>query len=180
MDDKIIQAAETYKRMALSLAELDVEGSLGAPIAPEAETALIALYYAKALEARIEKCEELLTEETGEAAVEALVDAAAAVETTAADARMQIERYVREDRDFETELEQVSVNSETGGLYTELLKLYKCEDIIAAAYRFASAHSYVSAPEDFIARHMDIDIKALLDIRRALLGRIGKTLVDMP
>lgn len=180
MDERIIEAANKYRELALSLEDLDAGDVLDTTIDRDAQAALLALYYAKALEARIEKCEELLTEETGEAAVEALFEAATAVDTAASSAMDMIEQYAQEERDLEKQLDAVSVSTESESPYIKLLKLYKCESIIRMAYNYASAHSYSSTPEDFISRHMDIDIEKLLTVRQSLIEEIGKAIGEMP
>lgn len=180
MDERIIEAADKYRQMALSLQDLDAGDVLDTTIDRDAQAALLALYYAKALQMRIEKCEELLTEESGEDAVETLFAAATAVDEAASSAMDRIEQYAQEERDFEKQLDKVSVSTETESPFIKLLKLYKCESIIRMAYNYASAHSYASAPEEFIARHMDIDIEALLGIRQRLLEEIGKSIGEAP
>jgi len=178
MDQRIIDTAQKYRQMADALEGLDAGEALDTTIEPEVRSALLALYYAKALEARIEKCDALLTEDTGEAALDALWEASRSVDKAVKAAMDKIDRYQKEDKAFEEQLERVSVSTGTDSAYIKLLKLYKCESIIEAAYRYASAHSYSSAPEEFIKRHMDIDIEALVDIRKDLLEEIGHALKE--
>ncbi len=175
MDQRIIDTAQKYRQMADALEGLDAGEALDTTIEPEVRSALLVLT-AKALESRIEKCDALLTEDTGEAAIDALWEASRAVDKAVKTAMDKIAGYQQEDKAFEKQLGRVSVSTDTDSAYIKLLKLYKCESIIAAAYRYASAHSYSSAPEEFIKRHMDIDIEALVDIEKTCLRKLAMRL----
>ena len=178
MENKIIKAAEKYKQLALSLTDLDAQNRLGDDIEPDVQAALLALYYAKALDERLEMSAELLDESSDEAAVNALLEAADAIDEAAKHALTQIEQYVNDDPAFAALIDAVSLSEAPDGLLGELLRLYKCESIMQTAYRYASAHSYSSTPEEFIIKHMDIDIDELYEIRQALLLAIGRQLGD--
>lgn len=178
MDEKILQAAVQYKQLALSLSELDAQGRLGQNIEPEVQSALLAIYYAKKLDERLNKTAELLTENTGEDATFALIDAADAIDAALEDAKYIIEQYSKDEPEFARQIDTVSESSPSEDLFLQLLKLYKSENIISAAYSYASAHSYSTTPEEFIMRHMDIDIDKMLDIQQSLLDSIGNMLGD--
>lgn len=178
LEQEILKAALQYKKLALSLSELDSERRLGRNIEPELQSALLAVYYAKKLEERVDKTAQLLTEDSSLDDAEAIDDAVYAIDVALEDAMARVYRYLNEEPEFAELVESLSVSSPSESLYTELLKLYKSESIISAAYSYAAAHSYSTVPEEFIMRHMDIDIDELLDIQQSLVDSIGNMLGD--
>lgn len=176
MDEIIIETARKYRRLAQDIMTFSVQETLDNRLPLDVQTSLLRLYYAKRLEARLEKCEALLTDETDQSVLDALSDAAEAIDAAALSALADIEQYGREDRDFARMIDRLSVNSAAEGLADQLCKLYKCESIIKMTYDYASAHSYSSTPEEYIEKRMDIDIGALFDLRQSLLDDISQTL----
>lgn len=173
MDKKILQAVKKYKQLALSLADFDAENRLGEEIDPDIQAALLALYYAKTLDDRLEMSAELLSEHSDEQTVIALMEAADSIDDASKSALSRIEQYANDMPEFAAQIATVSISSAPDGLFGNLLRLYKCESIIETVYRYASAHSYTSTPEEFVYKHMDVDINELQEIRRVLLDDIG-------
>jgi len=176
MNERIRETAQKYRQLAQDIMTFEVQERLDSALPIDVQTSLLRLYYAKRLEARLEKCEALLTDETDQSVFDALSDAAEAIDEAALTAMTDIEQYGREDRDFSRMIDQLSVSSVGEGLADQLCKLYKCESIIKMTYDYASAHSYSSTPEEYIEKRMDIDMEALLDLRQSLLDDISKAL----
>lgn len=176
MDDRILETAQKYRQLALDILTVEASEPFDSALPIDVQTALLRLYYAKKLAARLEKCEALLTDETEQSAFDALNSAAEAIDDATLAAMAYIEQYVRDDRDFARRLDKLSVSTDTQGLEGQLLKLYKCESIIKETYEYASAHSYSLTPEDFIAERMDVNMGALVELRQSLLSGISKAL----
>lgn len=180
MDDQMRQTAQKYLELALAIASSEAAERLDGELPTDVQTALLRLYDAAELGERIEKCEALLTDETEQSAVDALTEAARAVDGAAALAMESVAEYARDDRGFERMLDALSAGSEERGLEEKLLKLYKCENIIRRTYEYASAHSYALTPEEYIAERMDVDMDALMALKRALLADISAAMGKRP
>lgn len=176
MDERIRETAVKYRRLAHDIAVFQVGERFDNSLPTEIQTALLRLYYAKALEIRIERCEALLTEDTDEEIVNVLHDAGQAVDEAAVSAMAKVDDYGRQDPSFARMIDALSVGSQEQGLKDLLCKLYKCESIVTMAFDYASAHSYSSTPEDYMKARMDIDIDALLDTRQTLVDSIARIL----
>ena len=178
MEKTIIEAANKYKELAEMLGDFWVERRIDETMPAKVESALLKLYYVKTLEARLEKCQEFLDEESDEETVAAIEDASSAIEQAAEDAFLTIDAYAEEDREFGETIEDLSVDSKTDDLMGHLYKLYKCEGIIRMAYRCAANipifgfqtdqadltpdNTVMTDPEKHIMREMDIDIFKLI------------------
>ena len=176
MSDRILETAEKYRQLAQDISVFEADKSFDNSLPMQMQTALLRLYYAKSLEARLDKCEALLTEETEQETVDVLTQAAQTVDDAAASAMGQIEDYGRQDAAFARMLDVLSMGTTGEGLKDLLCKLYKCENIIAMAYSYASAHSYTTTPEEYMKTRMDIDIEALFEQRETLLDSIARVL----
>ena len=176
MDERIIETAQKYRQLALDIMTFIADKPLDSQFPLDVQTSLLRLYYAKRLEARLEKCEALLTDESDQSVFDALSDAAEAIDAVTLTALADIEQFGKDDDDFARMIDQLSVSSVAEGLVDQLCKLYKCESIIKMTYDYASAHSYSSTPEEYIQKHMDIDIEALLELRQSMLDDISKAL----
>lgn len=173
MDDRMLQTSQKYLQLALAIGSSEPAERMDGDLPTDVQTALLRLYEAAELGERIEKCEALLTDETQQCAVDALIEAARATDGAAALAMENIAEYARDDRGFERMLDALSASTEERGLEEKLLKLYKCESIIRQTYEYASAHSYTLTPEEYIAKRMDVDMDALTALKRALLADIS-------
>lgn len=191
MDRRIIKTANKYKELALMLEsfELDKQIDEGAP--EEAQTALIKLYYSKVFDAEIEKCEDLLEEDTDEETVNAVEEAADAIETVYESAFSVVEECYFHDRELAQRIDDITANTETGDLFLKLIKLYKCEGIIRNAYRYPKKDAYAHTrlqglygtqeeqddvpmnAEEKIKQKLGIDIYELIEIRQRLIDEIG-------
>ena len=172
----MLETARKYRQLAQDIMTLTTQEPLDSQLPIDVQTSLLRLYYAKRLEARLEKCEALLTAESEQSVFDALTDAAEAIDAATLAAMEDIEQYGKDDDDFARMIDQLSVSSVAEGLVDQLCKLYKCESIIKMTYDYASAHSYSSTPEEYIEKHMDIDMEALLELRQSLLDDISKAL----
>ncbi len=176
MDERIIETAKKYRQLAQEIMTLAMDEPLDNSLPLDVQTSLLRLYYAKRLESKLEKCEALLTDESGQIVLDALSDAAEAIDGAALAAINDIEQYSKADRAFSRMIDQLSVNSAAKGLVDQMCKLYKCESIIKMTYDYASAHSYSSTPEEYIEKRMDIDIDGLIELRQSLLDDIARVL----
>lgn len=172
----MLETARKYRQLAQDIMTFTTQEPLDSQLPIDVQTSLLRLYYAKRLEARLEKCEALLTDESDKSVFDALTDAAEAIDAATLAAMEDIEQYGKDDDDFARRIDQLSVSSVAEGLFDQLCKLYKCESIIKMTYDYASAHSYSSTPEEYIEKHMDIDMEALLELRQSLLDDISKAL----
>lgn len=176
MDDRMLETARKYRQLAQDIMTFTANEPQDSQLPIDVQTSLLRLYYAKRLEVRLEKCEALLTDESDQSVFDALTDAAEAIGAATLAAMDDIEQYGKDDYDFARMLDQLSVSSVAEGLIDQLCKLYKCESIIKMTYDYASAHSYSSPPEEYIEKHMDIDMEALFELRQSLLDDISKAL----
>ncbi len=191
MEQSIKETAQKYSRLAKMLESLEAGEPLCEDVPEDVQAALIRLYYSKAFEAEIEKCEDLLEEETDEDTVDAVIEAAGAVEAASEAAFCEIEAYLRRDRAFEKTIENLSASSGAQGLKDLLYKLYKCEGIIRMAQRCSMKFPLYGAPQnssrvqqDFevmdqqqsIEKNVGIDICGLIELREALVAKIGLSL----
>lgn len=176
MDDRILETANKYLKLAQDLMTFEATERLDGGLPIDVQTALLRLYYAKKLEARLQKCEALLTDETAQDAFDALGAALQAVDDATFAAMDDVEQFKRDDSDFARMMDKLSMSTSAEGVEGQLLKLYKCESIIRETFEFASAHAYMITPEDYIAQRMDVDMDALTELRQSLLDEISKAM----
>jgi hypothetical protein len=195
VENKIIDNANKYKHLAQELTDMNIEQNMDEDVPEEIQAALIRLYYAKAFEAEIEKCEDLLDEETDEETVSAVEEAADAIESASESAYGAVEEYASEDKEFAHRIEQVTVSTEAEGLLVSLIKLYKCEGIIRDAYKCSVKFPLYGAPssslgvpqentapmdaEEDIRQRLGIDIYELLELRQRLVTEIASAIKGM-
>jgi hypothetical protein len=189
MEASIVDQAQKYAELAQMLIKADEEARQDEDAPEFLREALMRLYYAKKLEADMEKCQALLTEETDEETVAAVEESAQAVQQASDAAFDLVESFSANDNEFAEKIDNLKMDTAEDGLDDLLCKLYKCEGIIRLAYRCATRYpTYgitggilggepdtdpVADREDFIAGDMDVDIMALLDARDDLIARIG-------
>jgi hypothetical protein len=188
MEQKIVDNANKYKRLATELAGMEVDRSMDDDIPEDVQAALLRLYYAKALEIEIEKCEDLLDEDTDEETVNAVTEAASAIDAASESAFGDVESYALKDAAFAQRVEEMTVNTETNGLLGSLIKLYKCEGIIRHAYRCSMKFPLYGTPtgqlgllqetdsatdaEEEIMKTLGVNIYELLELRERLVKEI--------
>ncbi len=176
VDDRILETANKYLQLAQDVMTFEAAEPIDGTLPIDVQTALLRLYYAKKLEVRLQKCEALLTDETEQEAVDALSAAMQAVDDATLAAMDYIEEYMRDDRDFASAMENLSMSTQDDGIEGTLCKLYKCESIIKEAFEFASAHSYMLTPEEYIAQRMDVDMEELTELRQKLLDELSQAM----
>jgi hypothetical protein len=188
MEQKIVDNANKYKRLATELAGMEVDRSMDDDIPEDVQAALLRLYYAKALEIEIEKCEDLLDEDTDEETVNAVTEAASAIDAASESAFGDVESYALKDAAFAQRVEEMTVSTETNGLLGSLIKLYKCEGIIRYAYRCSMKFPLYGTPtgqlglpqetdsatdaEEEIMKTLGVNIYELLELRERLVKEI--------
>jgi len=189
MEENIIDRARRYMELAHMLTKAD-EDARQDEVSPEyLHEALIRLYHAKKLEADIEECQAQLSQDSDGETVEAVEDAAQAVQEASEVSFDLVERYSADNEEFAAKIESLKLESAEDGLDDLLNKLYKCEGIIRLAYRCATRYpTYgitesimggapdtepIDDPEEYIADDMDVDIMALLAARDDLVAKIG-------
>ncbi len=188
MEQKIVDNANKYKRLATELAGMEVDRSMDDDIPEDVQAALLRLYYAKALEIEIEKCEDLLDEDTDEETVSAVTEAASAIDAASESAFGDVESYALKDAAFAQRVEEMTVSTETNGLLGSLIKLYKCEGIIRYAYRCSMKFPLYGTPtgqlglpqetdsatdaEEEIMKTLGVNIYELLELRERLVKEI--------
>jgi len=188
MEQKIVDNANKYKRLATELAGMEVDRSMDDDIPGDVQAALLRLYYAKALEVEIEKCEDLLDEDTDEETVSAVTEAASAIDAASESAFGDVESYALKDAAFAQRVEEMTVSTETNGLLGSLIKLYKCEGIIRHAYRCSMKFPLYGTPtgqlglpqetdsatdaEEEIMKTLGVNIYELLELRERLVKEI--------
>jgi hypothetical protein len=187
MEERIIDTAKQYMELAHMLMTSAEEAKLNADEPGYIHDALLRLFYVIRLEDKMEKSQELLTEESDEETVEAVLEAVHDVQEAADRIFEFIEDYSGSDRDFEEKIENLTLGSPEEGLDDLLCKLYKCEGIIRLAYHCAKPYPVygpsdslmggesstpVDDPEESLADDMDVDIMALLDAREKLIADI--------
>lgn len=190
MEQKIIEAANKYRENAIKLKDFDEQHVLSESIPEQAGLGLLKLYFALSLNAGIQKCEELLDEDSDEETVNAVADAARAAEDAADDAFTSVWMQVSRDKEFSQTVEGITEESSVDGPHTLLIKLFKCEGIIREAYRRTSnfplygAIGSMSKPqsdfdvvtnqEDYIYEKTGIDIYRLLEVKQTLIEDIER------
>ena len=190
MEKQITDTADQYMKLALMLKKTAIEESMDDNAPDYISGALLRLYFVKSLEAKMTKCQEMLSEDTDEQTVDAVLNAAQTVEETADLVFEAIEKYSGAHKSFYEKIENTVLASDEESLDTLLCKLYKCEGIIRLAYRCAKRYPIYDMrgsilgetsdteafadPEDMISGDMDVDIYALLEIRDRLVASIGK------
>jgi hypothetical protein len=188
MEMNIIDQAGRCAELAQLLMEADRDAREDGDALGDVHEALMRLYYAKKLEADMEACQALLTEDTDEETVATVEEAAQTVREASDAAFDLVESHSAADGEFAAKIDSLTMDAAEEGLDDLLCKLYKCEGIIRMAYRCTKRYpTYgpsdaffggesdepVSDPETLIAGGMDVDIMALLDARDALISRIG-------
>lgn len=188
MEQSIKETAEKYMKLTSMLEDLEAGKSFDEDVPEDVQAAFLRLYYAKAFAAEIEKCEDLLNEDTDEETVDAVIAASGAVEAASEAAFGDIEAYEREDRSFSRTMEGISASSEIEGLKGLLYKLYKCEGIIRGAEKCSMKFPLYGVPQnmsrvqqDFevmdqqqsIEKNVGIDIYGLIELREQLVAKIG-------
>jgi hypothetical protein len=187
MEQKIVETANKYKELAMMLEDFAIDQPLDGGTPEEVQAALLKLYYAKAFEAEIEKCEDLLGEDTDDETVNAVAEAAEKIDAASESAFYDIEAYSRQDRAFEKTIEGISESSVTDGIRGLLYKLYKCEGIIRMAERCSKRFPLygirgmyriqqddeVMDLQQSIEQRVGIDICGLLEVRQRLVEEIG-------
>ncbi len=189
MEDRMIETANQYGELARMLMRSAEEAGSDDEAPGYIHDALLRLFYVIRLDDKMEKCQELLTEDSDEETVGAVLGAARNVQEASDYVFGLIEKFSAENRDFEEKIESIVLDSPEENLDDLLCKLYKCEGIIRLAYRCAKRYPVygvrgslfggaadtepITDPEDFIADDMDVDIVALLDARDRLMARIG-------
>ncbi len=189
MEKQITDMADQYMKLAVMLKKSAIEESMDDDAPDYISGALLRLYYAKSLEAKMAGCQEMLSEDTDEETVDTVLKAAQAVSEMAELAFEAIERYSAAHKSFWEKIDNTVLGSDEDDLDALLRKLYKCEGIIRLAYRCAKRYPVydlrgsilgaasdseaLTDPEDLISGDMDVDIYALLEVRDRLVDRIG-------
>ena len=197
MEQRLLETVHQYIETANMLENLEVTESFDDSVPHQVQEALLKLYYASALEGKLEKCQELLTEETDQKTVDAIEEAAQAIDKAANDAFEIVDQYAEDEHAFAKMIESISLSSKDDSLSGQLFKLYKCEGIIRMVYRAAARvpilgipgsridgqidvlridDVLVTTPEEYIVQNLDIDIYGLLEARRQLADRIKEIL----
>ncbi len=187
-EERIIQAAKQYGELAAMLMASAEEAKLDTEEPGYIRDALLRLFYVVRLDEKMEKCQELLTEESDEETVEAVMDAAQAVQEASDTVFGYVEDYSAADIEFEEKIESLTLSSPEEGLDDLLCKLYKCEGIIRLAYRCATRYPMygvqgsmfggspdtepITDTENLISRDMKVDVLALLEARDKLIASI--------
>lgn len=192
MDQRITDNANKYKDLAVQLAGMNIEQSIEDDIPQNVQAALLRLYHAKAFEVEIEKCEDLLDEDTDAETVGAVTEASGAIDEAADSAFRAVEDYISKDDEFAERVEGITVSTETEGLLGSLLKLYKCEEIIRNAYKCSMEFPLYGVPtsltgmpqesgvaidaEEEIRKRLGVDIYELLELRQNLVKEIADSI----
>lgn len=193
LEKNIVEMVKQYEQMAHMLEQFKIEECFDDTIPEYIQTALLRLYYAKALEQKLNQCETFLNEDTDEETVNYVTDAAQAIDDVTDNAFSEVDEYAAHEPKFAGMMELVSVSSGEGSLADNLYKLFKCEGIIRMAYKCAMKfplygiqessiqqldmnNDMATAPEDMIMRKMGIEIYELIEIRKSLIEDIGQVL----
>ena len=194
MEDKLLETLQGYASAAKELGLTTVLESFDDDIPDEAQTALVRMAAAIALDERLEKSEAFLSEESPKEITEAYDDALTEITRVLDDAFQEADKYMASDKDLERRVELLSVNTESSGLADDLLKLYKCEGIIRMAYQSAERFPIYGTPgymtarqdeddeeilsnqEQYILDKTGVDIYALLEIRARLLADVQQSM----
>lgn len=187
-EDRVIESSNRYQQLARMLADSAREAKLDDEEPGYIHDALLRLFYVIRLEDKMEKCQALLTEESDEQTVEAVMEAVQVVQETSNSIFSYVEDYSAANKAFEGKIESLTLSSQEDSLDDLLCKLYKCEGIIRLAYRCAKRYPMyglqgslfggtadtepITDTEEFISGDMDVDIVALLDARDKLIAAI--------
>lgn len=185
MTSDIINTVDEYKRLALMIETTakveDIEENVNI------EDALLRLFYIKSLERKLGDCQEQLTEETDEDTFNAVLEASETIQQVTNNVFEQIEQYAANDRKFEIEIENTTVDTNAKDKSSLLYQLYKCEGIIRMAQRTAARFPIYGAssgrwehlegiendggksPEQRVYEDLGIDVYELEDIREKLV-----------
>jgi hypothetical protein len=189
MEQKITDTANKYEELARMLENFELEQPIDGEAPEEVQTALLKLYYAKALEEEVEKCEGLLEEDSDEETVNAVTEAAYTIGRASESAFDEVEEFCLMDKEFAERIDGITAGTETESVFIKLIKLYKCESIIKEArscsMKFplygSPAYSNFRSEEDAvvtdaqqeITQKLGIDIYALFELRKSLIKEIG-------
>lgn len=185
MTSNIINTVGEYKRLALMIETTataeDIEESVNI------EDALLRLFYIKSLERKLGDCQEQLTEETDEETFNTVLEASDTIQQVTNNVFEQIEQYAADDRKFEIEIENTTVDTKANDKLNLLYQLYKCEGIIRMAQRAAARFPIYGAasgrwehlegiendggksPQQRVYEDLGIDVYELEDIREKLV-----------
>lgn len=189
----MLETLAGYRDAARQLSVTSVLESFDDDIPEEMQTALVRMAAAMSLDARMEKCEAFLSEETPEEITEAYYNAQEEIARVLDDAFDSMNTHIKNSGELEERIEALSVNTESAGLADDLLKLYKCEGIIRMAYRSAQKYPIygpidqvfhmeededeaVTDQEKYIMDKMGVDICGLLNIRAGLIEAVQKAM----
>lgn len=189
MEQKIIDIANKYKELTLMLEDFALEEPIDDNVTEEVQAALVKLYYTKAFEAEIEKCEDLLEEDTDEETVNAVYEAAGIIDVASEASFSVVDEFCSHDKGFAKQIEGITASTETEDLFENLIKLYRCEAIISCAYKCSmkipkAVNRNLSAfqpeqdvtpmdAEEEINNKFGIDMYELVELRQNLLDKIG-------
>lgn len=198
MDKRILETANEYKRVAYLVEESAIEDSFDTTVPDYVTGALTRLYYAAALKEKLEKCQDLLSEETDQETANAVIEADDAIESATNKVFEKIEEFAEMDFDFAQRIEKTTVNESSEDEFDLLCQLFKCEGILRMAYRTARVYpvygNYRStlekldgmqnetpaSPEDTILRDTGIDVYALLSVRERLIQKLDGKITQQP
>ena len=187
-EERIVDTANKYSELAKMLTESGEDGKHDSEEPGYIHDALLRLFYVIRLEDNMEKCQELLTEDSGEETVEAVTEAAQTMQEASDAVFRYVEDYSASNKEFERKIEILTLGSQDEGLDDLLCKLYKCEGIIRLAYRCATRYPMyglqgsmfggsadtepITDTEGFISGDMNVDVLALLEARDKLIAAI--------
>ena len=177
LEQKIVDNANKYKRLAGELAGMEIDKSMDEDIPEYVQAALLRLYYAKTLEIEIEKYEDLLDEETDAATISAVSEAAGAIDAASESAFGDVENYSLKDRAFAQRAEAITVSTETEGLLGSLIKLYKCEGIIRNAYKCSMEFPLYGSPSSLLG--LPQDPNSAMDVEEEIIKRLGVNIYEL-
>lgn len=191
MTSEIINTVGEYKRLALMIETTakveDIEENINI------EDALLRLFYIKSIERKLGDCQEQLTEETDEETFNAVLEASETIQQVSNKVFEQIEQYAADDRKFEIEIENTTVDTNAKDKLNLLYQLYKCEGILRMAQRAAARFPIYGAssgrwehlegiendggksPEQRVYEDLGIDVYELENIREKLVLALEET-----
>ena len=190
MNSDIISNAKEYKKLALMIETSakveDIEDNI------VIEDALLRLFYIKSLEHKLADCQEQLTEETDEETFNAVFEASETIQSVSEKIFAQIEKYAVDNRKFEIEIENTTVDTDSKDKQNLLNQLYKCEGIIRMAQRAAARYPIYGgssgrwehlegiendggkSPQQRVLDDLGIDVYELESIREKLVVSLEK------
>ena len=190
MSNSIIDTANEYKKVAQMLEVTAKAAAIDRVDSEFIEGALLRLFYAKSLELKLDRSSELLDEESDMDAFDAVREANDAVDKVSEITFEQIESYSADDKKFEIQVSNASVNLDSEDSGDLLRQLYKCEGIIQMAQRTSQHHNIYGgaargwerlegidnepamSPEETIFKDLGIDMYELLDVREKLVAKL--------